>query len=136
VRLIVLLLLLGACSPNSLEDFRYEGEAKSRALASDLKKIHTREELLKAVPVLKKRFNSLVDLMIEALEFQQAHPEEAEMDADIRGHAASDALRVELERIYALEGGRQVIENAEREALLRLDAFERKLAQRNQLIKP
>ncbi len=126
----VWVLLLSACNPNSIEDFRYEGEAKSHALAAELRKIHTREQLLKAAPLLKKRFNSLVDLMIEARAFQQKHPEETAGDFDLDQHPASDALREELERIYHLEGGKEAIEQAQREALLRLDAFERKLAKK------
>ena len=122
----VFLLLFCGCGPSSSEDFRREGEAISRLIARDLKKLKSREELVQAEPLLKKRFSDLVDLMIEARKFQQKHPEEIALE-DLE-HEVSDDFLVELKRIYHLEGGREIIENCQREALIRLDSFEHKLA--------
>ena len=120
----LILGLLCGCGPSSTDDFKQQGEAISRLITRDLKKVKSREELVKIVPLLKKRFSDLVDLMIEARKFQQKYPdalaaEELEPEMD-------DALLTELKRVYRLEGGREIIEDCQREALIRLDSFEHK----------
>jgi len=129
---IFLMSLLCGCSPNSLEDFHYEGESRCRALIQDLQKIHNREELTKAIPTLKKSFEELVTLMIHAREFQENHPDENTSAA--YESAASTLLAEELRRIYAMEGGREVIEHVQQEALVRLDAFEKACAKKRQAL--
>jgi hypothetical protein len=74
---------------------------------------------------LEKHFDSLVDLMIEAREFQLRHPDSASNDILEGDNAASLLLEEQLRRIYALEGGREVIERTQHESLARLDAWER-----------
>jgi hypothetical protein len=125
--LIWILLLLAACSPNSSEDFQHEGEAQSRRLTQFLQKVENREQLLKAVPKLKLKFNKLVDLMIEARKFEQSHPDEIS-DPFSLDMETNQALIAELKRIYKMEGGRETIEKAQKEALLRLDLFENNLS--------
>lgn len=118
------LILLVACSPASVQDFQREGESICRDLTRELKKIQTREELVKAAPKLKAKFDKLVDLMIEARAFQR---ESEEVFDPISNHSeVSRLLLCELRRIYQLEAGRETIEKTQKEALLRLDAFERK----------
>lgn len=128
-RCLFLLLLLAGCAPSSLEDYQREGEALSRKLTADLQKIYTREELAKAVPHLEKQFEKMIDLIIEARLFQIDHPE----DASLYDGFESDALRDQLQRIYTIEGGRETIEKAQHEALIRLDAFERNVARQQAL---
>ena len=122
---MVFLFLCTACSPHSLEDFQHEGEAVSKQLIVELKKIETREDLLKALPRLKEKFEKLVDLMIEARKCQL---EGDEYEIAVESNTLiSEALAQEMKRIYRLEAGRELIEKAQKEALLRLDAFEAKL---------
>ncbi len=85
--------------------------------------MHSREELIKVLPVLKKNFEEIVDLVIEARLYQADHPE----DGSLYDGLQSEMLRGELRRVYTLEGGRETIELAQREALLRLDIFEKQL---------
>jgi hypothetical protein len=44
-------------------------------------------------------------------------------------------LQSELRRIYTIENGREVIERAQQEALVRLDAYERALAKKKEQLK-
>ncbi len=113
------------CSPNSLEDFQHEGEAMNRALANDLRQIRTKEELVKAIPKLKKRYEKYVELLIDAKEYQQKHPEEERPEIQASDLPNGEFLFWELKRIYAMEGGREAMEKAQREALIKLDAYER-----------
>ena len=127
--LVISLVLVGlvGCSPHSLEDYQYEGEAQARALVKELKKIHTREELSSALPKLKKQFHQFVQLMIQAKEFQLKHPEYEEVDPAYFDHTYTEALKTELVRVCKLEGGREMIEKAQREALIQLDGFDKAL---------
>ena len=127
-------LLLSSCSPSSLEDFHYEGKVRCRALIEELQTIHNREDLTRALPRLKKHFNELVDLMIDAREFQEKHSDEEAMP-DFAENSISSLLEQELRRIYAIDGGREIIESAQHEALVRLDAFERACIKKRQSIR-
>lgn len=129
------LLVFCSCSPGSLEDYQYEGEAFARSLVKELKKIQTNEDLKGAEPLLKKKFNALVDLMIEAKEFQRKHPQEEEVDVMHYNHPHSEALLEELKRVYLIEGGREMVEKTQREALIRLDGYLHSLQKEKQKIK-
>jgi nitric oxide reductase activation protein len=103
------LAILAGCS--SFEDLRCEGEAETRKLAAELRAIETKEDLQKAVPRLKKRFNRIADLVIEARSFHGGESEPT---------AASEELFIELARLYEVAGGRELIESAQTDAVLRL----------------
>lgn len=126
--------LFSGCSPNSLEDFHCEGEARCRVLVKELQKIRSREQLASSAPMLKKHFEDLVLLMIQAREYQETHCEE-DSAALVSENEVSTVLEEELRRIYAIEGGREVIERAQQEALVRLDAFERSWLRKKQTIR-
>jgi hypothetical protein len=120
-------LLLGSCSPNSSEDFHREGGARSRSLVNILSQIENREQLLKAEPLIKKHFESLVTLMIEARDFEQKHLDDEMGEIALDEEAPQHLLEEQLRRVYAIEGAREVIERTQQEALIRLDAHERTL---------
>lgn len=122
--LFFILIPLYACSPSSLEDYQREGEALTRSLIQELQQIETPEQLIKSEQSLKKHFEAYVALMIQAKDYQKKHSEEIapEMSSDC---AVSGQLKEELRRIYAMEGGRELVERAQQEALVRLDAYER-----------
>ncbi len=130
-----LLLFFCGCSPGSLEDYQYEGEAFARSLVKDLKKIQRSEDLNRSEALLKKKFNALVDLMIEAKEFQRKHPQEEEVDVLHYDHPHGEALLEELKRIYRIEGGREMVERTQREALIRFDGYLHSLQKEKQKIK-
>lgn len=121
--LFCLASFLTGCSPGSLEDFQREGESRCRTLVLKLQQIETHEQLLRAESDLKKEFEKLVDLMIEAREFQLQNFDEDLPEAI--ENPTSTALKEELRRIYTIEGGREMIERTQQEALVRLDAYER-----------
>ena len=127
MRSIFFLLLFAACSSSTVEDFQDEGDAIQRSLVKEMHSVHSLEDLKDAVPRLRHRFNKLVDVVIEA---RQSLPN-VEAAPTYSGWSAS--LRSEMLRIYAWEGARDVMEIAQREALTRLDAFEKDLETRNRL---
>lgn len=123
----LILGVLTSCS-HTLEDYQQESERVCLAIVQDLEKIETREDLQMIESRLSKRFHQLIDLIIaikqEKLDQTENHFE----------NGYSDKLMCELKRIYRLEGGREIIERAQRESLIRLDAFERSLAKKKQLL--
>jgi hypothetical protein len=130
-RLLILILLpfiVTSCGPCSLDDFKEEGEGVIRSLIQELRAIHTRDQLLAASGKLQRLFDRLVFIIIAAEEFSFAHPELAKRESMRHNHELSDQLRGELNRLYRLEGGRQILEKYQEKALHRLDAFEKRHA--------
>lgn len=105
------LIFLASCGPATLSDLRYEGEAETRKLAERLRAVESKEDLQRAVPDLRKRFNKIADLLIEA----RAFPKEESQPS-----FASEQLFSELARLYEMPGGRELIESAELEAVQKL----------------
>lgn len=127
--LYFLILFLGGltgCQPTSLEDFQWEGSAQARILLRHLQKIESREDLSLVEPLLKKDFHKIVDIIIQARAFQQKNPEE-EISFQNINPLLNAALREELKRVYEIEGGRECVERVQREAMLKLDAKEKRL---------
>ena len=125
-RFFAILIFLSSCQSASLDDFRYEGASQVRLLIEDLKEVESREDLADAAPILKKRFEKIVDLMIQSRAYQQKNPG-LEISFYSSNQALSDSLLEQMKRVYALEGGKECIEKAQREAMLRLDAKEKTL---------
>lgn len=123
-----LFVIFMGCSPSSMEDFHHEGKAITRAITAELRKIETREDLSFAEPRLKRRFEDLVTIMIEAREFQIKHAEELLGAQLLEDDVEGELLKEELQRVYQIEGGKESIERAQRESMLRLDAYEKNKA--------
>lgn len=123
-RLFILFLFIftiNSCSSTTLEDCREEAEGITHSLISEMQKIHSRPELIKRLPKLKKMFDKLVDVIIASHEIKARQPDAHLLAIDDR--RLSDALRAEFIRLYSIEGGRDLIEKAQQDALYRLDAF-------------
>lgn len=120
LRIIPLFFILCSCGSHNLEDYKEEGEGITRSLIQELKKIRTREKLLASTHKLKALFNRLADTMISAEIYRRDHPDLEIAEAN---HELSDQLRGELNRIYEMDGGRQIIEKCEEKALHRLHLF-------------
>ncbi len=118
------LVLLG-CSPSSKEDFRQEGQRLCKGLVKELSAIETSDDLVKSAPEIKKYFEKMVDVMIEARKLGIENGDEEETLRQMEDNSYSEWLCFELRRIYSLEKGRETIEKVQREAMLRLDAYAR-----------
>ena len=120
------------CSPGSIHEFKWEGQSVCREIISDLQQVHSRDDLARLEPILKKKFEKLVSIIIEAREFQIKNLEEPLSHDLLVENEISDKLFAELRRVYSIEGGRDIIERAQREAMLRLDGFEKIRAKQKQ----
>lgn len=110
------------CTPQSLDDFRNEGESVARFLVNDLQQIQSYDDLLAAAPRLKKRFSRLVDLMIQAKTYTLKNPFEG-FETQAVEMQISERLLCEVERIYAIDNCRELMESLQRDSLHRLDDF-------------
>ena len=124
VALFFLLILFSSCQPSSFEEFEWEGASCSKSLIKELQGIRNREDLSKAESVLKKHFEKMVNLMIQARVFFQKNPY-FEPGFSLENQQLNALLFEEMQRVYALEGGKECIEKAQKEAMLRLHAKEK-----------
>lgn len=113
MRWMILFVCLAGCSPTTLEDLRLEGEAETKKLTKELRAIETKEQLQKAKPKVKKRFDRIADVLIQVrkLPLDETSFEPTE---------AGEALFVEMARLYEIPGGREILESAQNDAVRRL----------------
>jgi hypothetical protein len=103
---------LAGCSPATLEDLRCQGEAETLQLAKVLRGLETKEDVQKALPKIKKRFNRIAVILGEVRKFPNPPPLDPTM--------ASEELFIELSRLYEIPGAREWVEGAEEEAVQKL----------------
>lgn len=128
--MLSLLMTFFSCQPTSLEEFQLEAASQMRLLLKELENIETREDLAVAEPIIKKNFDKIVEIISQARLFQQKNPG---IDIPVLhiSQVLSQSLLEEMQRIYSLEGGRECIERAQREAMLKLDAKEKALTRQS-----
>ena len=116
-KFIVICLLLLSCTPSSYDGFYREGESLAYAVAKDLEKVETLEDLKQIEGRLKKKFDKLTDLMIAVERFNQGMVGQVTTG---RNTFASDKLKFQMERIYAMEGGKEAFEAIAQESLQKI----------------
>lgn len=119
----LLALALFSCSPSSNEEFREAGRSINRSLIKELQGVRSRSDLTASLPTLEHLFERLVDVMIAARKFQMAQKSNEPFSFSKEDLQISDLLRTELNRIYRLPGGKELIEKAQQRSLDRLDRF-------------
>lgn len=106
-----------------MEDCCHDAEGTMRALIAELKQIHSRDDLPVHAQKLQQLFNAVADEIIEARKYKKAHPDEESIISNGKEQSVSDQLRIELNRILHMEGGREVIEQVQQEAIKKLDSY-------------
>ena len=91
-----------------------QSEEKCAELVAILEKSESIDDLLKVENDLKKRFSDIAALMVQSRKFHEKHPS----NLPVKPIPSSAALLDELKRIYAIKGGREVIERAQSDAQL------------------
>jgi hypothetical protein len=117
--IIFLLLLLVGCQPHTPDEYRREGERLMNTLSQELEQINSREELVKEQGRLSLLFMQIAKLAVRA-------QEDLDRQVTVGGGIAScnaelnERLRQQLIRIYKIEGGREIIEEAQKKAVIQL----------------
>lgn len=110
----ILLVFLTACAPSDPTDFRREGDAWARGFAADLRRIESREDLERAIPRIKRHYGRLAELVGEVAAWEHAHPG---VKVPFEPTQGGDALFIELARVRELPGGKEILEDCERESV-------------------
>jgi hypothetical protein len=112
------LCLLLACS-SSLPQRQQRAEEKARALLKELRQIRSRDELMGSRSRIAKLYAQLAQALVDADQYYTSHPDEELRPAP---PDLNSELKQELQRLYAMEGGRELLELAQEQALERLSA--------------
>lgn len=102
-----------------------------KALVNELTPLKTAADLVKKQKKIKRLYTDLADLAIKARLFQEKHPDSISCERHTLDDNLAYALRKQLERIYQIEGGQELMEEAQKEAIEHLDEFESKLYANN-----
>lgn len=122
--LVLFLVFLTSCGSKTSDGFLAQGRAINHELLTELQEIQDIDDLLIKLPQLERRFNQLVDVMIEARKYQIK--KQCSWPIREEDRALSADLALQLERIYHIPAARSLIEKSQESALLKLDTFERK----------
>lgn len=115
-KLFWLLILVFFCSYSSSLYIEKKSIKILKELLFQLDNIHTINELLDRELILQRQFEKLVDLIIEAKKLQIDKTDNEEL---------SNSLQKSMERIYQIDGGQEIMEHLQCNALQRLDRFEK-----------
>ncbi len=103
-----------------MEDCCYDAESVMRALVVELQQIHARDDLPLHSERLRQLFIILAAAIVEARKYQDENPDSS-LSIPASENPLSDKLRIEMNRILHMEGGREVIEKTQTEALKLLE---------------
>ncbi|MCH9617032.1 MAG: hypothetical protein SP4CHLAM5_00080 [Chlamydiia bacterium] len=111
----ILFLFLVSCSPSTLSEWRVEGVSIVKDLVEELKEIDDFKSLQAKKASIKKKYNKLVGVMIEAEKYEQ------EQNTFLPESFYSDALKAQYIRLYQIEGCKELLFAIQKESLHRLD---------------
>ncbi len=115
--LMCIFLLLFGCASSSEKRVRAEGKKIVKELFVILRDVENHEELQAATPYLKKKFNRLANLLLEIRSLQEKNRNIFHSNEPLEG---SEVLFAELARLYEIPGCREIVEQAESEAVYHL----------------
>lgn len=87
----------------------------------ELQLIHSRDDLPLHAHQLQELFNALADIIVRAEEYKRQHSNAESTPISVKEQAVSEELRRQLNRILRMDGGREVIEKAQENALKKLE---------------
>ena len=128
--LLLFLLILTTSCRQSDESYRLQGNEILQKLVEETEQIETLEELIHSCPHLKMLFDELVAVIIKLKSWQIKHGAYESPNEDPEDHALRLKLCQELNRLFRIPGGRELIEKSQEKALEHLDAFEKKQARK------
>lgn len=93
------------------------GQKKARELLAELKKLKSRDQLMDASERLERCYEEIADLMllVKMNVKQQKGVEFTDQDQQL-----NEKIRLELLRIYRIDGGREILEKCQKKALDKL----------------
>jgi phage shock protein A len=120
---VLLLLTVVACTTGQVEKSQKQVRKEVFNLATVLESVHTKQELIQKESEIRKISLQLSESMItlKKLSFEN------ENFKGIEDKSAGLKLKAELDRIYQINGCKQIYEDMTQDALYLLDAFDQKI---------
>lgn len=103
-------MILGGCESSTYEEFKEQGKKETRELIRELRMVRTKDQLIQRKKILEHHLKEIGALAEKVEIHQLSHPEEETPLLEPEDHALSEALRLEILRVYRLEGGKEVID--------------------------
>lgn len=116
-------MILCGCSHECPDSFKEESGGTIRAFIEELSTVKTSSDLLKKQKKVRKFYEALADQAIRAKKWAEKHPGSVSCDEHSLDDNLSEILQKELERIYTIEGAQEIMEEAQKESIERLDEF-------------
>lgn len=114
---IFIAILFQSCGLSSSSDYREAGQEKIKKFIVELKKVHSRDQLLDAEKNLVPCYKELIDLFVLAKVFLENNSESDEPLLSSKDRELNENLRFEMIRICRIEGGREILERYQNQAL-------------------
>lgn len=111
----VLLLIVSSCAPTTHQSFVKKADAIYQDMIIVLNQVEHPQDFYKLVQ-LRPLYVDIAELVILSFKEEEKNPQIFNLDIIEAPHA--EKLKNHLMRIYALEGGRQAVENVAREGLV------------------
>ncbi len=111
-----LMLLLSSCQSDSRESFQRSGKQLTSRMAELLSGVDSRQACLERESELESLYLQYAALIVRAEAFLKKHPMDLSDDDSV-----SEVLRRELLRVYEIDGCREIVERAQREAIHHLN---------------
>lgn len=115
-RWMIILILAAACTSGP-EAIREDSQVILRNLIREFQGVKSRETLMEREAKIQILFDRLVGVLVDAKKYIDTH--EQELEFKWKDQNLSDELKGELNRLYRLEGCREIIERCERKSLER-----------------
>ena len=123
VRVLLLFMSFVSCQSKA-EKMKSKVFMRLQELTFELQKIETQDDLIQKGDILKKKYEEIVDAIIAVTIYCQKTSSQIPQITD--EEEINHRLELELSRLYKLPGALFLLEKYQANALIRLDAFEKK----------
>lgn len=115
---ILIVFIFQSCGISSSSDYRDAGQEKIKKFITELKKVHSRDQLLDSEKNLVLCYKDLIDLFVLAKDYlEKKGGSDEPLLLSSKDHELNEDLRFEMIRICRIEGGREVLEKYQNIAL-------------------
>ena len=118
------ILLFFSCNGNSWKSQALEVNAQSKTIVEELQTIECKKDFTERQEKVRQLFIGLVDKIILADQLRRQQGCNSKIGSQL---LAIPLLQEEIERVKSLEGCKEILELVQRDALHKLDSYDRKL---------
>ena len=113
-------MFLLSCSGRSIEDYREQITAIEQQLVQEFAHIHVKSDLVAIAPKIRKLFTDLGAVLKLAEEYHKKNPAHELPEISAHQIEVNQQLRLQMHRIYMIDGCRELVEACQEDALRKL----------------